>query len=304
MEASELSDKEKRQKTRELKAVVTGIQKNALAVEETYRAAAEKFLGRGLEPDDAYREANRECFGAEYALQTYNKDVYQRAISAKSNGVSYEDFYTYYFGTKDMDIKSAAEKSAATQKFEWLQSSGMSVTAQAEIYFADMASDTTLEQLAELESNDVVTPEQFYQYKVATSGLTKKAEKLEVINMLELADYQKDALYYLNGWAQSTIGQAPWKNGYSGGTGKSGNPFLRAMQASGYTSADMSENPFVRALQKREAAQTAQAAQSNPFVRTMQRRGTTQTAQTENPFVRAMQKREAAQTNPFLRGQG
>lgn len=281
VEASELSDKEKRQKTRELKAMVTGIQKNALAVEETYQAAAEKFLGRGLEPEDAYREANRECFGAEYALQTYNKDVYQRAISAKSNGVSYEDFYTYYFGTKG--IKATGEKSAVTQKFEWLRSSGMSVTAQAEIYFADMASDTTLEQLTELESSDVVTPEQFYQYKVATSGLTKKAEKLEAINMLELDDYQKDALYYLNGWAQSTIGQAPWKNGYSGGTGKSGNPFARALQASGHTSADMSENPFVRA---------------------MQRRGTTQTAQTENPFVRAMQKREAAQTNPFLRGQG
>lgn len=213
VEASELSDKEKRQKTRELKAVVTGIQKNALAVEETYRAAAEKFLRRGLEPDDAYREANRECFGAEYALQTYNKDVYQRAISAKSNGVSYEDFYTYYFGTKG--IKATGEKSAVTQKFEWLRSSGMSVTAQAEIYFADMASDTTLEQLAELESSDVITPEQFYQYKVATSGLTKKAEKLEAINMLELDDYQKDALYYLNGWAQSTIGQAPWVQGVS-----------------------------------------------------------------------------------------
>lgn len=213
VEASELSDKEKRQKTRELKAVVTGIQKNALAVEETYRAAAEKFLGRGLEPEDAYREANRECFGAEYAIQTYNKDVYQRAISAKSNGVSYEDFYTYYFGTKG--IKATGEKSAVTQKFEWLRSSGMSVTAQAEIYFADMASDTTLEQLAELESNDVITPEQFYQYKVATSGLTKKAEKLEAINMLELDDYQKDALYYLNGWAQSTIGQAPWVQGVS-----------------------------------------------------------------------------------------
>ncbi len=213
VEASELSNKEKRQKTRELKAVVTGIQKNALAVEETYRAAAEKFLRRGLEPDDAYREANRECFGAEYALQTYNKDVYQRAISAKSNGVSYEDFYTYYFGTKG--IKATGEKSAVTQKFEWLRSSGMSVTAQAEIYFADMASDTTLEQLAELESSDVITPEQFYQYKVATSGLTKKAEKLEAINMLELDDYQKDALYYLNGWAQSTIGQAPWVQGVS-----------------------------------------------------------------------------------------
>lgn len=249
VEASELSNKEKRQKTRELKVVVTGIQKNALAVEETYRAAAEKLLGRGLEPDDAYREANRECFGAEYALQTYNKDVYQRAISAKSNGVSYEDFYTYYFGTKG--IKATGKKSAVTQKFEWLQSSGMSVTAQAEIYFADMASDTTLEQLAELESNDVVTPEQFYQYKVATSGLTKKAEKLEAINMLELDDYQKDALYYLNGWAQSTIGQAPWKSGYSGGTARGGNPFARALRRREAAQTEQADNPFARALQKR-----------------------------------------------------
>ncbi len=279
VESSELSDKEKRQKTRELKAVVTGIQKNALAVEETYRAAAEKFLGRGLEPEDAYREANRECFGAEYALQTYNKDVYQRAISAKSNGVSYEDFYTYYFGTKG--IKATREKSAVTQKFEWLQSSGMSVTAQAEIYFADMASDTTLEQLAELESNDVITPEQFYQYKVTTSGLTKKAEKLEAINMLELDDYQKDALYYLNGWAQSTIGQAPWKNGYSGGTGKSGNPFLRG-EAS---------NPFLRAMQATAEVQTAQAERNNPFLRAMQASGHTSADMSENPFVRALQKR-------------
>lgn len=293
VEASKLSDKEKRQKTRELKAVVTGIQKNALAVEETYRAAAEKFLGRGLEPDDAYREANRECFGAEYALQTYNKDVYQRAISAKSNGVSYENFYTYYFGTKG--IKATREKSAATQKFEWLQSSGMSVTAQAEIYFADMASDTTLKQLAELESNDVITPEQFYQYKVATSGLTKKAEKLEAINMLELTNYQKDALYYLNGWAQSTIGQAPWKNGHSGGTGKSGNPFLRG-EAS---------NPFLRAMQATAEIQTPQAEQNNPFLRAMQASGYTSAVMSENPFARALQKREAAQTeqadNPFVR---
>lgn len=279
VEASELSDKEKRQKTRELKAMVTGIQKNALAVEETYRAAAEKFLGRGLEPEDAYREANRECFGAEYALQTYNKDVYQRAISAKSNGVSYEDFYTYYFGTKG--IKTTGEKSAVTQKFEWLRSSGMSVTAQAEIYFADMASDTTLEQLTELESNDVVTPEQFYQYKVATSGLTKKAEKLEAINMLELDDYQKDALYYLNGWAQSTIGQAPWKSGYSGGTARGGNPFLRR-EAS---------NPFLRAMQATAEAQTAQAERNNPFLQAMQASDHTSADMSENPFVRALQKR-------------
>ena len=342
VESSNLSDKEKRQKTRELKAVVTGIQKNALAVEESYRTAAEKYLQQGMETKDAYRAANKECFGAEYALQTYNKDVYERAKSAKANGVSYDDFYTYYFGTKD--IKSTAEKSAATQKFEWLQSSGLDLTAQAEIYFADMASDTTLEQQTELESGAGITPEQFYQYKVATSGLSGRTEKLYAIHMLDLTDYQKDALYYMNGWSKKTHDKAPWVQGVSTeaaanrlamavvdresqpeeepewkqslasflgtGTGSGGNPFLRKtadnpfLRASDSGSTAASENPFVRAMQKREAAQTEQAAQSNPFVRAMQRRETTQTAQTENPFVRAMQKREAAQTNPFLRGQG
>lgn len=289
VESSDLSDKEKRQKTRELKAVVTGIQKNALAVEESYRAAAEKYLRQGMEADEAYRAANKECFGAEYALQTYNKDVYERAKSAKTNGVSYDDFYTYYFGTKD--IKSTAQKSVATQKFEWMQNSGMDLTAQAEIYFADMASDKTLGQQAALETDAGITAEQFYQYKVLSSGMSKKTEKLQAIDSLDLTNAQKDALYYAEGWAQSTIVQAPWRGGYSGGyTGTSasgGNPFLRT--PSGSTGAAASDNPFVRAMQQRGTTQTAQATQN------------TQPAQS-NPFLRAMQQRETAQTNPFLRG--
>ena len=283
VEASDLSDKEKRQKTRELKAVVTGIQKNALAVEETYRAAAEKYLRQGMETDDAYRAANKECFGAEYALQTYNKDVYERAKSAKTNGVSYDDFYTYYFGTKG--IKATGEKSAATQKFEFLQNSGMTLSAQAEIYFADMASDKTLEQQAELETDASITPEQFYRYKVASSGMTRKAEKMQAINSLDLTYAQKDALYYAEGWAQSTIGQAPWHNGYSGGytASSGGNPFLRGTAS----------NPFLR-------TSGSVTAQTNPFLRASAQRSSAQT----NPFLRTGGQQSTTQTNPFLRGRG
>ena len=283
VEASDLSDKEKRQKTRELKAVVTGIQKNALAVEETYRAAAEKYLRQGMETDDAYRAANKECFGAEYALQTYNKDVYERAKSAKTNGVSYDEFYTYYFGTKG--IKATGEKSAATQKFEFLQNSGMTLSAQAEIYFADMASDKTLEQQAELETDASITPEQFYRYKVASSGMTRKAEKMQAINSLDLTYAQKDALYYAEGWAQSTIGQAPWHNGYSGGytASSGGNPFLRGTAS----------NPFLR-------TSGSVTAQTNPFLRASGQRSSAQT----NPFLRTGGQQSTTQTNPFLRGRG
>lgn len=258
VEASDLSNSEKKQKTRELKAIVNGIQKNAMAVEETYRAAVEKNLFMGMDADEAYRAANKDCFGAEYALQVYSKDVYERAKNARSNGVTYEDYYTYYFGTKGLETTD--DKSVTTQKFEFLQNSGMSLTSQAEIYFADMASDKTLETQAQLEISSGITAEQFYQYKVASSGMTKKAEKMQAINSLDLTSAQKDAIYYAEGWAQSTIGQAPWRSGYGGYSGgSSGNPFLRNVS----TQAAVSSNPFLRVQQ-----QTAtQAVTSNPFLR-------------------------------------
>ena len=39
---------------------------------------------------------------------------------------------------------------------------------------------------------------------------SKKAKIMEVINSLNISNAQKDALYYANGWAKSTIYEAPW----------------------------------------------------------------------------------------------
>lgn len=213
--STELSDSEKKQQTRELKAIVTGIQKNTIAQEDVFRTAVESHLAAGEDEDTAYREANKDCFGAEYALQVYNKDVYERAQDAKENGVSYDDFYTYYFGTKG--IKATSTESAVSQKFDYLQRSGISEEAQAEIYFADMASDKTLLTQAELEMSAGITATQYYNYKVATSSVSKKAEKLEVIAAMDLTSEQKDALYYSEGWAESKIYEAPWRSGRSAG---------------------------------------------------------------------------------------
>lgn len=213
--STELSDSEKKQQTRELKAIVTGIQKNAIAQEDVFRTAVESHLAAGEDEDTAYREANKDCFGAEYALQVYNKDVYERAQDAKENGVLYDDFYTYYFGTKG--IKATGTESAVSQKFDYLQRSGISEEAQAEIYFADMASDKTLLAQAELEMSAGITATQYYNYKATTSSMSKKAEKLEVIAAMDLTSEQKDALYYSEGWAESKIYEAPWRTGRSAG---------------------------------------------------------------------------------------
>lgn len=223
IEESDLSDKEKKQKVKEVKAILNGIQKNALATLETYEGTVEKYLkGSGEEDVDlAYREANRECFGAEYALQVYNKDVYEKAKNAAAGGVSYEDYYTYYFETKT--FQSSGGVSVATQKMRWLEASDFDDETKAEIYFADLASDSDLTKQAELESSSGLTAVEYWEYKMATNGIqadrteggktiagSEKQKVLAAIDALDITKEQKTALYYAAGYAESTLTEAPW----------------------------------------------------------------------------------------------
>lgn len=124
-----LSDGEKNRIVRALKAQLIERQKEIIAQAEPYREAVNDYLKThpelstdndaaiaeyaelyGITEDQAesrmdaivYREANREVFGAEYALRTYNADVYDKARAAYAKGVSYETYYDYYFATKEM----------------------------------------------------------------------------------------------------------------------------------------------------------------------------------------------------------
>lgn len=124
-----LSDGEKNRIVRALKAQLIERQKEIIARAEPYREAVNDYLKAhpelstdndaaiaeyaelyGITEDQAesrmdaivYREANREVFGAEYALRTYNADVYDKARTAYAKGVSYDTYYDYYFATKEM----------------------------------------------------------------------------------------------------------------------------------------------------------------------------------------------------------
>ena len=124
-----LSDGEKNRIVRALKAQLIERQKEIIAQTEPYREAVNDYLKAHPElstDNDAaiaeyaeqyeitedqaesrmdavvYREANREVFGAEYALRTYNADVYDKARAAYAKGVSYDTYYDYYFATKEM----------------------------------------------------------------------------------------------------------------------------------------------------------------------------------------------------------
>ena len=101
---AELSNKEKREQVREAKAILNGIQKNALEVLPEYEAAVRRYYtgGSSEELDLAYRKANREVFGAEYALQMYDKNVYDKASGLVKKGISYNAFYNAYFAQRDV----------------------------------------------------------------------------------------------------------------------------------------------------------------------------------------------------------
>jgi len=225
-DSTDLTDSQKRQKVREAKAILNGIQKNALDTVSTYQETVEKHLHGSSDNaiDTAYRETNRECFGAEYALQVYNKDVYEKAREANQNGVGYSDFYDYYFATKEFEPKNG--KSTTTQKMEYLRDSKLSDSTKAEIYFADLASDSDLTKQTELETSSSITPVQYWEYKVSTSGIkadtdaagkavggSKKAKMVEAINGLDITATQKTALYYAEGYSKGTLSDAPWVSG-------------------------------------------------------------------------------------------
>lgn len=125
----DLNPWEKNELVRALKKQLIEREKEIISDAERYREAVENYMSANpeLATDNAaavaefaekyeitedqaedrmdaivYREANREVFGAEYALRTYNSDVYDKARAAYAKGVSYDTYYDYYFATKDM----------------------------------------------------------------------------------------------------------------------------------------------------------------------------------------------------------
>lgn len=212
-----------------------------------------------------------------------------------------------------MDMKDRRKDS---QKLDIIMSSSLTDDQKGTLYLQTIAGDEDKEKVAALKDAGM-DAYQYLTYKTAISGLSGRTEKLYAIHTMNLSDYQKDALYYLNGWSKKTHDKAPWVQGVSTeaaanrlamavidresqpeeepewkqslasflgtGTGSSDNPFLRAMQAS--------SNPFLRAMQATAEVQTKQAEQNNPFLRAMQASGHTSADMSENPFVRALQKR-------------
>ncbi len=123
-----LTKKEKQNKVRELRTQINDVYDKALgsgyaeAVNKVYDAALKsENLPADADEDDIvdelYLRANRAALGAEYALKTYNKDVYEKAQELKrDNGISYDTTYDFYMAQKAIKADDSLTKKEQNAK--------------------------------------------------------------------------------------------------------------------------------------------------------------------------------------------
>lgn len=210
------------------------------------------------------------------------------------------------YGTVTSLLMDMKEQDNDADKMRLIDKSNLSDSQKASLYKTLVAGDEDLEKINALKDAGI-SDYQYLQYRIATSGLTKKEAKLHAINMLDLDNSQKDALYYLNSYASSTHGDAPWVQGVSAeqsdirlaailaaeeDDGDDTPKWLQSLN-SYLGKANTGGNPFTRAR-----------TGSNPFLRARGAANTSGTAQ--NPFTRArsLNSGQTVQSNPFLKGTG
>jgi hypothetical protein len=93
-------DQLKRQKVREVRALINGIQQTALDALPEVEKTTENLSRAYKDPEDLYREVNKKVFGAKYALQAYDKNLYEKAVASQ---IGFDTFYDAYFAQKDYD---------------------------------------------------------------------------------------------------------------------------------------------------------------------------------------------------------
>lgn len=116
------------------------------------------------------------------------------------------------YGTVTNLLMDMKDLETDAEKMRLIDSSDLTEQQKASLYKNLVAGKEDLKKIYALLDADI-SDYQYFQYKLTTSGLTKKEAKLNAINTLDLPDSQKDALYYLNSYASSTHREAPWVQG-------------------------------------------------------------------------------------------
>lgn len=235
MESSKaLDSKARRDKIRELKAQVNGILQEALDRLPAMQEAAKKYAS-GMEEDQVesgFKLMTWDVLGAKAAVGLFGEKEQEKAQAAYEAGASYENFLSYRDKVKTME--DDPERSETNQKLDILENMttvedeefGVRLPEKeaAALWYTEILDKDGREKADELEKQGLPVLD-YYRYTQAVKDLngeedpnnpghaisgSKQAQRLPAIDALDLTAEQKDILWFLNRWSESTLWKAPW----------------------------------------------------------------------------------------------
>lgn len=107
-----LSNDEKLTQTKIIQAAINTLMQEAIGnAEYIYGEMGKYNLADDDVFDQAYLDSISIVMGEEYALKSYNKDVYEKATKINKLGIDYATYYDFYFGVKNITSDKKADGS-------------------------------------------------------------------------------------------------------------------------------------------------------------------------------------------------
>lgn len=103
-----LSNSEKLSQTQIIQAAINALMKDSLTNAKYLYEELGKYDLSEDNFDMSYLNAVSTVVGAEFALKSYNKTAYEKAVNLNKLGISYDTYYDYYFATKGIESDVAA----------------------------------------------------------------------------------------------------------------------------------------------------------------------------------------------------
>lgn len=211
IEDSDISSKEKKEQTSVLRAEINLIRLGAVENAEEYAEVAARMYDKYQDEDTAYLYANKEVIGSDYAIKVYNKKVYEKALEANEHGVSFDEYFDSYFGTRGLDKKEKIDY--------WLEMPDLDDDDLYYLYVSDYSDDAKIDIAMDVD----IPVSEYLSYVAMTQDVeadkdrngktisgSKKRKILAIIDSLDLTIYQKNILYELSGYSESTMFDSPW----------------------------------------------------------------------------------------------
>lgn len=118
-----LSKDERLSQTQIIQAAINALMKDSLTNAKYLYEELGKYDLSDNNFDMSYLDAISTVVGAEYALKSYNKTVYEKAANLNKLGIGYDIYYDYYFATKSIeaDVTSSGKTISGSRKQKLIQ---------------------------------------------------------------------------------------------------------------------------------------------------------------------------------------